>query len=73
VPPPPYYAAPVPVEPLPAPAPYYVAPQAASPDPYYNPPPLGAAGTRYFCPDSGAYYPDVPSCSGGWVAVPPPG
>jgi hypothetical protein len=29
------------------------------------------AGYWYFCPSSGEYYPQVPSCDEPWVKVPP--
>jgi hypothetical protein len=60
-------------DPWPYSEPYYATPRYIYPDPYYRPPPLGAVGTLYYCYDPAGYYPQVLNCTGGWVAVPPPG
>ncbi len=59
---PPYYAAPT--------APVYVEQQPAAPRVQPQP-----SGSWYYCNESGAYYPYVQECAGGWqrVAPTPPG
>ena len=82
---PPYApAAPAYVPPAPAyapPAPAYAppAPQAAAPVPPYGAavtyavahPAPATASYWYYCPNAGAYYPQVSACASGWVRVPP--
>lgn len=60
---------------------YYPPPAYYYPPPvYYTPPPTyieqtplepGAQPYWYYCPESGAYYPYVRECPGGWDRVPP--
>ena len=59
---PPYYAAPVVVER----APVYVE-QPAAP----RAQPQQPSGSWYYCNESGAYYPYVQECAGGWQRVAP--
>jgi hypothetical protein len=48
--------------------PYYGYYPGYSYDPYYGY--YAAPGYWYYCPSSGAYYPDVPTCPESWVPVP---
>ncbi len=51
--------------------PYPVYPYGYGPMAVANPAPdLQPAPTWYYCEDSGAYYPDVTTCPGGWTEIP---
>jgi hypothetical protein len=53
---------------------YYPAPQVVvQPAPVYtdSPAPAESESYWYYCPNTKAYYPSVPSCSEAWIKVPP--